>query len=383
MDSRRRAVLFDFSDLRDLTYPIGHPFRPERERLLREILEREGVIGQPWHGIIRAPSATIEEIGTFHRADYLAALGAADAGRFDASMIEFGLGTPDCPAFEGVLRLASRAAGASLEGARAIAGGTAQLAFNPIGGFHHAGPASAEGFCYVNDVVLACAELAERGATVACVDLDAHHGNGTEGAFLDDRRVLTVSVHQSGRTLYPWTGEETELGRGEGRGYNVNLPLPPGAGDAAMARLIDGVVVPVVTAYRPDFVVLEIGMDPLFGDPLAQLRMTNNAMADAAGRVRSIGAPMLVLGGGGYMPADTARGWALAWSVLNGAEQADPYAGLIGGVMLGCADYGSGGGLRDLKRFTPAGEVAAIDAEVERVIAFHEENLFPIHHIVA
>jgi acetoin utilization protein AcuC len=294
-------------------------------------------------------------------------------------MIDFGLGTPDCPAFEGVLQLASRAAGASLEGARAVAGGAARFAFNPIGGFHHAGPANAEGFCYVNDVVLACAELAEAGARVACVDLDAHHGNGTEAAFLDERRVLTVSVHQSGKTLYPWTGEETELGRGEGRGYNVNLPLPPGAGDAAMGRVMDEVVVPLLRRYGPDFVVLEIGMDPLFGDPLAQLRMTNNAMADAAERVRSVDRPMLVLGGGGYMPADTARGWALAWSVLNGAEPADPYAGLIGGVMLGSAEYSAGGGLRDMKRFVSADEGAAIAAEVERVIAFHAEHLFPIH----
>jgi hypothetical protein len=82
------------------------------------------------------------------------------------------------------------------------------------------------------------------------------------------------------------------------------------------------------------------------------------------------------------MPADTARGWALAWLVLNGAEQVDPYAGLIGGVMLGNADYTAGGGLRDMKRFISADEGAAIDAEVERVIAFHREHLFPIHGIV-
>jgi acetoin utilization protein AcuC len=378
MDAKPRAILFDYGDLADLTYPVGHPFRPERERLLREILAREGLVGQPWHEIVRAAPASTAEIAAFHRADYLAALDAADLGRFEPSMADFGLGTPDCPVFEGVFRLASRAAGASLAGARAIAAGAARLAFNPIGGFHHAGPATAEGFCYVNDVVLACAELAERGARVACVDLDAHHGNGTEAAFLDEPRVLTVSVHQTGRTIYPWTGEETELGRGPGRGYNVNVPLPPGAGDVAMARAIEAVVLPVLRAYGPDFVVFEIGMDPLFGDPLAQLRMTNNAMADAAERIRSIDAPLLVLGGGGYMPADTARGWALAWSVLNGAEQADPFAGLIGGVMLGHADYTTGGGLRDLKRFVSAAEGAAIGAEVERVIAFHRENLFPI-----
>lgn len=379
MDSQRRAVLFDYSDLHGLSYPVGHPFRPERERLLREILAREGVLGQPWHEVVRAEPATAEEVGSFHRADYLAALAVADGGGFDPSMFEFGLGTADCPVFEGMLRLASRAAGASLAGARAIAGGSVRRAFNPIGGFHHAGPAHAEGFCYLNDVVLACAELARHGARVACVDLDVHHGNGTEAAFLDDRRVLTLSVHESGETLYPWIGGETELGRGEGRGCNVNLPLPAGAGDEAMERVIDAVVVPVLTVWRPEFIVLEIGMDPLAGDPLAHLRMTNNALADAAARIGGIGAPLLVLGGGGYSPANAARGWALTWAVLNDAEQENPFLGAIGGVMLGSADFAAGGGLRDMKRYTPANERAVIDAEVERVIAFHREHLFPLH----
>jgi acetoin utilization protein AcuC len=381
MPPREKAVLFDYKGLDDLTYPEGHPFRPERAGMLREILGREGVLGEPWHSLVEAAPATEAELAGFHRADYLAALAAADQGGFDPSMIRYGLGTPDCPVFDGVLRLAALSAGASLAGARIVASGGARMAFNPIGGFHHAGPATAEGFCYINDVVLACTELAESGARVACVDLDAHHGNGTETAFLDDRRVLTFSTHQSGKTLYPGTGDETELGRGEGRGYNVNVPLLPGAGDDAMRRAIEEVAMPVLEAYRPDFVALEIGMDPLFGDPLAQLRMTNNALADAADRVRSLGVPMIVFGGGGYMPRDTARGWALVWSVLNDAEQENPYLGLIGGVMLGSAEYASGGNLRDVARFTPKAERAAIDADLDRVIAFHREHLFGIHGI--
>jgi acetoin utilization protein AcuC len=381
MPQHGKAVLFDYRGLSDLTYPEGHPFRPERARMLREILEREGVLDEPWHSLVEAAPATEAEICAFHRADYYAALEAADAGGFEPSMVGFGLGTADCPVFDGVLRLASLAAGASLAGARLIASGGAQLAFNPIGGFHHAGSAYAEGFCYVNDVVLACTELAERGARIACVDLDAHHGNGTEAAFLDESRVLTISVHQSGKTLYPWSGDETELGRGEGRGYNANIPLAPGAGDDAMKRAIEEIAMPLLEAYRPDFIALELGMDPLFGDPLAQLRMTNNALADAAQRVRSLGVPMMVFGGGGYMPRDTARGWALAWSVLNGAERENPYLGLIGGAMLGSAEYASGGNLRDVARFTPKAERLVIDAEIDRVVAFHRAHLFPMHGI--
>ena len=274
-----RAAFIHSADFERYTYPPDCPFRPERAARLRQALLSVGLLGGPDRVEVAPRPASREELLAFHTERYLRALEAAEGGNLDVEALRMGLGTPDTPIFRGLLAYSSLAAGASLAGADLLLAGGADFAFNPSGGYHHAHAERAGGFCYVNDVVLACAELAERGATVACVDLDAHHGNGTEAAFLDDRRVLTVSVHQSGRTLYPWSGEETELGRGEGRGYNVNLPLPPGAGDAAMARLIDGVVVPVITAYRPDFVVFEIGMDPLFGDPLAQLRMTNNAMA--------------------------------------------------------------------------------------------------------
>jgi acetoin utilization protein AcuC len=291
-------------------------------------------------------------------------------------MLQYGIGLEDCPAFPGVYDLARLAAGASLVGAELVADGEAEVAFNPVGGFHHAGPANAEGFCYINDVVLACRILAERGLRVACVDLDVHHGNGTEDAFIDDPRVLTISTHESGKTLYPWRGEETVLGEGEARGYNVNIPLPEGTDDQAFRRAFKQLVLPLLRAHDPEVIVLEIGMDVLSGDPLAHFKMTNNATADTAADIRNLGVPVLALGGGGYNPRATARGWALSFMSLCDAEVEDDYAGAVGGVFLGIVDRT--GGLRDMDSFASGEEREQIDAEVARVIAFHEEHTFPI-----
>jgi len=379
MEQGERAAIFTYSGHDDLTYPAGHPFRPERAGMFMEILGKEGLLDEPWLDLVQAEPASWEEMGRFHERAYLEALERVGRGEFDVEMLGCGLGSEDCPAFRGLFDLARLSAGASLQGARRLARGEARFAFNPIGGFHHSGPANAEGFCYVNDVVLACGELAEAGRRVACLDLDVHHGNGTESAFLSDPRVLTVSTHQGEGTLYPWSGEVEVLGEGPGLGYNANVPLPPGADDAAFARAFSGVVDPLLAAWKPDIVVLEIGMDVLARDPLANLRMTNNGIADAVGRIRDLGAPVLALGGGGYSPADTARGWALAWSVLCGEEAHDEFAGLVGGVFLGSSERA--GGMRDMRAFASGPEREALDAEVDRVIAFHREHLFPIHGI--
>jgi acetoin utilization protein AcuC len=374
----QQAAVLTFPADHGLTYPHGHPFRPERSGMLLDILRRAGVLDEPWHSVLEAGPATREELLAFHDAAYLDLIDRADRGEIDLGLLEHGLGTEDCPAFFGVARLAHLAAGATLTGARLIAGGAVHVAFNPVGGFHHAGPANAEGFCYVNDVVLACRELAGRGLRVACVDLDVHHGNGTEDALIGDARVLKISTHQDGSTLYPWRGAETVVGEGPAAGRNVNVPLPPGTDDQAFERALRRVVLPALEAFRHDVVVLEIGMDVLAGDPLAQLRMTNNALADAAARIRDLGRPVLALGGGGYDPPRTARGWALAWATLCGLESEDEYLGAVGGVLLGTHERSGLGSLREMHSFAHGEERERIDAEVDRVIAFHEATTLPL-----
>jgi acetoin utilization protein AcuC len=374
--SRYGIVTFELDE--QLTYPPGHPFRPERAAQLIDVLAGEGLIDESWCDLLPAEPASREELERFHLPEYLDLIERAGRGEISAEMLSHGLGGEDCPAFRGVYELARLAAGASLQGARLLLGGVYHAVLSPLGGFHHAGPSNAEGFCYVNDVVLSCMELAERGAKVACVDLDVHHGNGTETAFIDDPRVLVVSTHQSGKTLYPWSGSEKVLGEGAARGTNVNLPLLPGADDDAFLSVIDAVVIPVLRAHRPDVLVLEIGMDVLSGDPLASLRLTNNGMADAAERIRGLDVPMLVLGGGGYDPSRTARGWALTWSVLCDAEVEDDYIGSVGGVLLGSRERDGGGALREMREYSRGRERELIAADVERLIEFHRRELFPL-----
>ncbi|MDD5308950.1 MAG: hypothetical protein PHU25_16675 [Deltaproteobacteria bacterium] len=379
MAARPRAAIVTYEERRDLTYPEGHPFRPERAFMLMDILAREGVLGESWLREVLAIPASYDELARFHTPGYLSLLEEASRGRMSLEMLEVGLGSADCPVFSGLHELAALAAGGTLLGARMLDKAEADVVFNPIGGFHHAGKAFAEGFCYVNDVVLACLYLADQGRKVACVDLDVHHGNGTEDALIDDARVLKTSMHESGRTLYPGGGFETRIGAGAARGLNINVPLPAGSDDDAFLRAFRGVIMPVLGAYGPDVVVLEIGMDVLAGDPLGHLRLTNNATAEAATLVRGLGKPVLVLGGGGYHPHNTARGWAVAFMSMCGVDTEDAYAGLVGGVFLG--DCGRRGGLRDMRVYASGEERAAIDAEVERVIAFHQATTFPIHGI--
>jgi acetoin utilization deacetylase AcuC-like enzyme len=373
------AAIITYEERKDLTYPEGHPFRPERAFMFMDILAREGVRGEPWLREVKAVPATFDELARFHAPDYLRLLEDASRGEMSLDMLMAGLGSADCPVFAGLHELAALAAGGTLQGARMLDAGEADVVFNPIGGFHHAGTAHAEGFCYVNDVVLACLWLADRGKKVACVDLDVHHGNGTEDALIGDARVLKVSLHESGRTLYPGGGFETRIGEGAAQGLNVNVPLPAGTDDDAFLKAFRGVVMPLLGAYGPDVVVLEIGMDVLAGDPLGHLRMTNNATADASTLVRGLGKPLLVLGGGGYHPHNTARGWAVAFMSMCGVDTEDAYAGLVGGVFLG--DCGRRGGLRDMRVYASGNERAAIEAEAERVIAFHRATTFPIHGI--
>jgi acetoin utilization protein AcuC len=248
--------------------------------------------------------------------------------------------------------------------------------FNPWGGFHHAMPEKAAGFCYVNDPVLGCLRLTQAGKRVAFLDVDAHHGDGVQAAFYSRRDVLTISLHESGKTLFPWSGFEDEIGEGAGRGFNVNIPLPAGTYDAAYLRAFRQVAVPLIEAYRPDVLVIELGMDALAGDPLTHLRLTNNTHADILDRLLRFNLPMLVVGGGGYHQENTVRGWALAWKTLRGQEEHDLSFGM-GGVMLGSSEWA--GGLRDHELPVTPEQRAAVEPALDATIATLRRTVFPLH----
>lgn len=373
MSQQRLALLYS-PELAALNYPPACPFNTQRAVRTRERLLAFGLLDHRAE-IVPAP-ATRADLEQFHTPAYLDELERATAGDLRVEGLHMGLGTPETPVFRDLWPYATRATGASLTAADLILAGKVDIAFNPWGGLHHALPERASGFCYVNDVVLACQRLAGQAKRVLCLDVDAHHGDGTQAAFYNRDDVFTISLHESGKTLFPWGGFENEIGAGPGRGYNVNVSLPAETYDDAYWWAFREVVPPLITAYHPDVIVLELGMDALAGDPLTHLRLTNNVFVDVLRRLQAFGVPLLVTGGGGYHIENTVRGWALAWQTLTGEEEHDLSIGM-GGEMLGTSEWA--GGLRD--RVLPVSDaqrravLPALEVAVRRV----HQLVFPLH----
>jgi len=374
-----RAVFVHSAALEQYHYPPDCPFKTERAGLTRRILSRMGLLTGDGRSEQAFPAASRDTLETFHTARYLDTLIRAAEGHLDVEGYGMGIGQPDCPAFSGLYDYAALATGGTVGAADLLDRGEARVAFNPSGGYHHAGPETASGFCYLNDVVVACLVLAERKRRVLFLDIDVHHGDGVQNAFYDRSDVMTISLHESGETLFPGTGAVDEIGTGPGEGYCVNVPLPVGTYDEAYLRAFDAIAVPLIGAYDPDLIVFEVGMDALAGDPLAYLSLTNNTHAAVAKRILEFGKPILAVGGGGYHPANTARGWALVWCVLCGEEDPGDLAMGLGGVMLESTDWQ--GGLRDRRLVAGSMQTRAVDPVVDATIEAIQTRVFPFHRL--
>ena len=355
-----------------------HPFKPERATKTFDLCARYGVMNHPWMTVFHPEPLDPDLLILFHEPAYLELLEEAARGEVRIEMLERGLGTEDTPIIPGIYDWSLRASGGTHAIMLSIVNGDALAAFNPLGGFHHAMPGHAEGFCYINDIVIAIMDaLRMHPIKIAYVDLDAHHGNGVQQAFYSDPGVLFISVHETGRTLYPWSGSETEIGEGRGKGFTVNVPLEPGTDDDVYGFVLDAVVFPLLRAFSPELIVAELGADILVSDPLTHLKMTNNAYQSAVRGLMDICPRILALGGGGYDLYRTARCWTLAWAILNQLEPTDEFAGLVGGMMFGPEmEVGS---LYDYP-YRIKGEVKekAFD-EARRVVATIQKEVFPIH----
>lgn len=356
-----------------------HPFRPDRVYKTLELCRRYGIWDKPWMKVTAPVEVLDEELMRFHDPSYLRVLKEASQGKISLETLERGLGTKDCPIVPGLYEWALSLVGGTLAAMRAILEGEVDVAVNLYGGLHHAMPGHAEGFCYLNDIAVSILEAVERGCKVAYLDCDAHHGNGVQEAFYRDPRVLVISIHETGRTLYPWGGWETQLGEGEGYGYNVNIPLEPGSDDEVYQLAFDSLVPPLLKAFDPDLLVAQIGADSLISDPLTHLRLTNNGYSHAVRWIAGQGRPILALGGGGYDIYRTARCWTLAWAILNDLEPKDELAGLVGGMMFGPEmEVGS---LLDAPHPSKGEVKEKAMGEAGRVIGFIQEKVFPIHGI--
>jgi acetoin utilization deacetylase AcuC-like enzyme len=265
-----------------------------------------------------APAATREQLERVHTAEHIDAIesfAAAGGGMIDL----------DTTASAGSFEAALHAAGGAVAAVDRLCDGGATVAFcglRPPG--HHAERDRAMGFCLLNNVAVGAAHAlaAHRVERVLVVDWDVHHGNGTEAIFARSADVLYASIHQW--PLYPGTGPAEYEGAGDGEGYTINLPVPPGSGSDEFVALVQHVIVPVARSYRPGLVAISAGYDAHRDDPLASCMLDAAAYADMAASVRDLAAdldvPVLVCLEGGYAPRALGESVVATLTALDGND---------------------------------------------------------------
>lgn len=282
----------------------GHPLAPIRVDLTIALARSFGLLDRPDVAVLPVEPASDAELGLVHAPDYLDAVRRAAETMLPDPI--HGLGTTDDPLFKGMHEATSLVAGATLAAAQAVYEGRHEHAVNVAGGLHHAMARSASGFCIYNDPAIAIAWLLEQGLErIAYVDIDVHHGDGVQAAFWDDPRVLTISLHESGRTLFPGTGFPDEIGGPGAEGFAVNLALPAGTGDDGWLRALHAVALPLVRRFEPHILVTQHGCDSHALDPLANLLVSVDGQRRAHAALHALAHEVcdgrwLATGGGGY-----------------------------------------------------------------------------------
>ncbi|TFG14633.1 acetoin utilization protein AcuC [Candidatus Thorarchaeota archaeon] len=311
-------LAYPYSDaLLQYEFKKSHPLKPERLAFTYELSKILGLVDHV--DVIEPSIATREELELFHSPDYIDAVLACEQNM--CTDIRHGLGTSDNPIFPKIYEASARYVGATIDGMKRILEG-ASNAFVISGGLHHAQRTEASGFCVFNDVAIAIKMLQKkRKSKVLYVDIDAHHGDGVQNAFYRSKEVLTISMHQSGKTLFPGTGHVFEKGGGEGIGYSVNVPVIPGASSAEMIDVLNEIIVPLFESFSPDLLVTQLGVDGHFLDPLAHLSYSSHGYERVISKLRNMAADIcslgwLAVGGGGYDPVNVARLWSLFLAVM-------------------------------------------------------------------
>ncbi len=309
-DPRIRPVYVWSEIYRGSTYGPKHPLAIPRVSSATDLIRAMGWLDLAW--AVEAPMASIDQLARFHDRDYLAALQAAELEQAvpDAVRERYRIGAEGNPVYKEVFRRPATSAGGAMLAARLVANGG--VVHCPGGGTHHGRKDRASGFCYLNDPALAMLQWLDFGLDrIVYLDIDAHHGDGVQDAFHDDPRVLTISIHESGR--WPGTGKVEDRAGGMAR----NLPVPAGFNDSEMRYLMQQAVLPMIRAFRPQAILLQSGADSLEEDPLARLSLSNNAYWEVVRAVRKLAPRLMVVGGGGYNPYTVARCWAGVWAALN------------------------------------------------------------------
>lgn len=312
-------ILLYHPDYLKYNFRKDHALREVRVKLARDLIASMGLLRFAEE---REPEPADERaLLSAHEASYVRVVKRLSA---DPRVPEpsFGLDAGDNPPFHGMFDAALLQVGGTWTACDLAASGATIRAYNLGGGFHHAMPSRASGFCIFNDVAVGIHRLLSEGIRrILYVDIDGHHGDGVQTMFYRDRRVMTISLHEDGRYLFPGTGFVDEIGQGEGRGYSVNVPLPPRTGDLAWRHAFDAVVTPLADAFRPEVLVTQTGADAHFTDPLTHLNLTTDSYEHAGARFDEISrrwceGRWVALGGGGYDMTTVPRVWALLFAAL-------------------------------------------------------------------
>jgi len=311
------CVVFVYSeDYTQFDYGRHHPLRLFRLKLAFDLMKSYGLLDAPAE-MVKPPLASEEVLVNFHSIEYLEALRCAEEkGELHP---QHGLGGEENPVFPGVYTFS-----------RLVVGGTFYAlqkalqncrVFHIGGGMHHAKANKAEGFCYLNDVVIALKEAQDKGLRVFYLDIDAHHCDAVQEAFYDSDKVLVVSFHQYEEGFYPGTGSERELGEGAGYGYNINIPLDRYTDDEALWWAFNEIIPALFENFKPDLLFTQLGVDAHKDDPLTNLFLTTGSYKKIAEFLASSWrGPWVAVGGGGYDIINVARIWTIFWAYMLGKD---------------------------------------------------------------
>lgn len=321
---------------RGSSYGPNHPLRVPRVSTVMDLARALGWLSPQRFRL--SPRAKPAALRLWHTPAYVEALQRAEAvGEVDAeTRRRHHLGTLSNPVFPQVYSRPATGAGGVMLAAELLAASPGAVHV-PGGGTHHGLPDRANGFCYLNDPVLAMLAFRRLGlARIAYVDIDAHHCDGVEHAFAGDADALLISTHEEGR--WPFSGLLTD----DGGGNCFNLPVPRGFNDSEMRAVLHALILPRVEAFRPEVIILQCGADAVEEDPLARLSLSNNAHLEVLRALRPLAPRFLLLGGGGYNPWTVGRLWTAAWGVLSGQDLPDRLPPEGQEVMAGLS-WGGGG----------------------------------------
>jgi acetoin utilization protein AcuC len=317
------AFVFSSAELR---YDLGqhHPFKAIRPQAVKSLLELSNLLAAS--DVFEPEMASLEALSKVHSKGYLSRVMRASRGEDVPDSLEYGIGTADTPIFAGMHEATSLVVGGTLLAAELVASGRYARALNLAGGLHHAQSNKGGGFCVYNDLSVAISYLRSQNLRVAYLDIDAHHGDGVQWIHYNDPNVLTISFHETGRYLYPGTGFIYELGRDEGLGTSLNIPLEPYTQNSSFLEALDRVLEPALSWFKPDVLVLQAGADAHFFDPLADLALTLPGYQELFKRIvqysdRFTNGRIVATGGGGYATwTAVPRVWGSLYAALSVSE---------------------------------------------------------------